>query len=320
MGNSIAKSILDTIGHTPLVALDRLSAGLPGRVLAKVEVVNPGASVKDRAALRIIEDAETAGLLQPGGTVVELTSGNMGTGLAIVCAVKGYKMVAVMSEGNSVERRKMLTALGAEVVLVSQAAGGVPGQVSGEDLALVEERTQQLTHELKAFRPNQFHNISNVRAHELTTGPEIWEQTAGKVTTLAAIVGTGGTFIGVSRALKARNPAIDCYAVEPASAATLAQQPITNTSHKLQGAGYALIPPLWEADLCDGFLAVTDEEATLTARKLAQQEGIFGGFSSGANVAAALHLASIANPGNLIVTIICDSGLKYLSTDLVEEF
>ena len=301
-----------------MVALDRLTAGLPGRVLAKMENTNPGASVKDRAALSIILAAEKQGLLRPGGTVVELTSGNMGAGLAIVCAVKGYRMIAVMSEGNSVERRKMLAALGAEVVLVPQTPGGVSGQVSGEDLALVEVRTQELARELGAFRPNQFQNPSNPLAHELTTGPEIWEQTGGKVTAFVAMVGTGGTFIGTARALKRFNSRIQCVAVEPATAPIIAGQPVTNTSHKLQGAGYALIPPLWDASLCDGLVTIGDEEATQTARALARREGIFGGFSGGANVAAALQLARTAQPGDLIVTVICDSGLKYLSTDLVE--
>ncbi len=318
MSSLFASSILETIGGTPLVALDRLAAGLPGRVLAKIEATNPGASVKDRAALSIILEAEKQGLLQPGGTVVELTSGNMGAGLAIVCAVKGYRMIAVMSDGNSVERRKMLAALGAELVLVPQTPGSVPGQVSGEDLALVEVRTQEVARELGAFRPNQFQNPSNVLAHELTTGPEIWEQTEGKVTAFVAIVGTGGTFIGTARALKRFNPRVQCIAVEPATAPTIAGQPVTNTSHKLQGAGYALIPPLWDGSLCDGFVAIGDDEATQMARALARREGIFGGFSGGANVAAALQLARTAQPGDLIVTVICDSGLKYLSTDLVE--
>ncbi|NWJ44467.1 MAG: cysteine synthase family protein [Chloroflexi bacterium] len=311
-------SILETIGNTPLVALDRLAEGLPARVLAKIESVNPGASVKDRAALRMIEEAEKQGLLKPGGTVVELTSGNMGAGLAIVCAIKGYRMVAVMSEGNSIERRKMLAGLGAEVALVPQAIGSVPGKVSGEDLALVEERTQALVKELNAFRPDQFNNPANAAAHELATGKEIWEQTDGKVTSFVAIAGSGGSFVGTARALKHYNPAIKCFVVEPETAQVIGGKPVTNSAHKLQGAGYALMPPLWDSGLCDGTIGITDEKATFTARALAKQEGIFGGFSSGANVAAALQLAKRALPGDLIVTLVCDSGLKYLSTDLVE--
>lgn len=312
----IASSIIDTIGRTPLVALDRIAAGLNGRVLAKVEFANPGASVKDRIALRMIEDAERQGLLKPGGTVVELTSGNTGTGLGIVCAVKGYRMIAVMSEGNSVERRQMLKAVGAEVVLVPQAAGSRPGQVSREDLALVEQKTTELTKRLKAFRPDQFNNPSNADAHDTTTGEEIWEQTEGRVDVFVAAVGTGGTFIGVARALKRHNPNIQCYAVEPASAPFMAGKRIRTTSHKIQGAGYALIPPLWQPELCDGFLTATDDEAIRTARRLGKKEGICAGFSSGANVACALKLARKAAKGTVIVTTLNDSGLKYLSTDL----
>jgi cysteine synthase A len=314
----ISNSIIDTIGRTPLVALDRLTGGLNRRVLAKVEFFNPGGSVKDRIALRMIEEAERKGILKPGGTVVELTSGNTGTGLAVVCAVKGYRMIAVMSEGNSVERRQMLKAVGAEVELVPQARGSAPGQVSGEDLALVEQRAAELTRRLKAFRPDQFNNPSNVEAHEATTGREILEQTDGRLDGFVAAVGTGGTFIGVARVLKKHNPAIRCYAVEPATAAYLAGKKVTRQRHKIQGAGYALTPPLWDTGLCDGFLTATDTEAIRTARRLGKTEGIFAGFSSGANLACALKLARKLNEEAVVVTVLPDTGLKYLSTDLVE--
>lgn len=317
--SSIAASVLDAIGQTPLVALDRLGAGLPGRVVVKIEGANPGASIKDRAARQCIEEAERDGRLRPGGTVVELTSGNMGAGLAIVCAVKGYHFIAVMSVGNSRERVLMLQALGATVDLVPQVPGGIPGQVSGADLAQVEERARELVHTLGAFRPDQFNNPANVRAHEWTTGPEIWTQTGGEVTHFCAIVGTGGTFLGTAKALKGRNPAVRCIAVEPEGAQPLAGRAVTHPSHKLQGAGYASVPPQWDATLCDGTLAIGDDEATETARLLATREGIFAGFSSGANVAAALRLARDAPQGSLIATVACDSGLKYLSTDLVPE-
>ena len=173
----LCDSVVGAIGATPLVALDRLTEGLPGRVAAKLEYYSPGASVKDRVALAVIDAAEASGELKPGGTVVELTSGNMGTGLAVVCAVRGYRMIAVMSAGNSVERRRMLEALGAEVELVPQTSNSVPGQVSKEDLDLVEVRTVEIVRELGAFRPNQFHNSNAVLAHERTTGLEIWGQT-----------------------------------------------------------------------------------------------------------------------------------------------
>ncbi len=318
----IAASVLELIGGTPLVALDRLGAGLPGRVLLKMELTNPGGSVKDRAALRCLEDAEQRGDLRPGGTVVELTSGNMGIGLAIACAIKGYRLIAVMSEGNSPERRRVLAAYGAEVILVPQTAGGLPGKVSGEDLALVEERTQELVQERNGWRPDQFRNPSNAAAHEATTGPEVWAQAGsrpGTIWAFAAIVGTGGTFVGVARALKARDPGIHCVAVEPDGAEPIAGRPITRPGHKLQGAGYGEIPPAWDPEVCDGTLAITDAEAIKAARALAQREGILTGFTGGANVAAALRLAADAPPGTAVATIASDTGLRYLSTDLFGE-
>ena len=307
-------SILAAIGQTPLVALDRLAAGLPARLFAKLESANPGASIKDRIALAIVEEAERAGRLRPGGTVVELTSGNTGAGLAIVCAVKGYRFVAVMSEGNSPERRRMLEALGATVELVPQVGGPHPGEVSGADLAAVDRRAAELTAELGAFRADQFHNPANVAAHEDGTAEEIWRQTEGTVTAFVATVGTGGTFVGTARGLKRRNPALRAYAVEPAGAPALAGRPVVQPRHKLQGAGYGEVPALWDAALADGYLTVSDEEAVATARALARREGIFAGFSSGANVHAALRVAAEA-PG-VVVTTINDSGLKYLSSDL----
>jgi cysteine synthase len=309
-------SILGTIGATPLVALDRLAEGLPGRVLAKIESTNPGGSVKDRIALRMVEEAERDGRLRPGTPVVEVTSGNTGTGLAIVCAVRGYRLIVVMSEGNSQERRRMLRALGAEVELVPQVGGPRPGQVSREDLEAVETRAAELVERLGAFCPDQFGNAANARAHELGTGREIWEQTGGRVDTWVASVGTGGTFVGVARALKARDARIRCLAAEPATAPALAGGPITDTCHRLEGTGYARVPPLWDPALCDGFLSVTDAEAMDTARRLATREGIFCGFSSGANVAAALRVARTAHAGAIVVTLVTDTGLKYLSTDL----
>lgn len=314
-----AGSVLEIIGGTPAIFLDRLGSGIPGRVLLKLESLNPGGSVKDRVAARCIADAEARGELVPGRPVVELTSGNMGIGLAIACAVKGYRLVAVMSSGNSSERRQALAAYGAEVVLVPQAAGGVPGKVTGADLALVEARTRALVRELDGWRPDQFANPSNTSAHEATTGPELWAQAGGEGAQLrafVAIVGTGGTFVGVARALKARAPTIRCLAVEPVGASVLAGRPITTTEHKLQGAGYAFVPPAWQPSLCDGTVAIGDEEATATARELARREGVLGGFSTGANVAAALRLAGEVEAGAMIATIACDTGLRYLSTDL----
>ncbi|MBW3631900.1 MAG: cysteine synthase family protein [Chloroflexi bacterium] len=311
-----SSSIVDAAGHTPAIWLDRLTTGLPGRVLLKLESMNPGGSIKDRAALQCLRDAEQDGRLRPGMPVVELTSGNMGIGLAVACAVMGYRMIAVMSEGNSPERRQLLAAYGAEIELVAQAPGSRPGQVSGEDLALVELRTSALVAELDAWRPDQFNNPSNPRAHELGTGPELWEQAGGRLGAFVAIVGTGGTFVGVARALKARDSAIRCLAVEPAGAQPLAGLSATNTSHKLQGAGYALVPPQWDPALCDGTIPIGDDEAVRVARDLGRREGILTGFSTGANVAAALELAAAGPAGFTVATIACDTGTRYLSTDL----
>jgi cysteine synthase A len=310
-------SILAAIGNTPLVELSRITRGLSGRILAKLEYLNPGFSKKDRIALQIIEDAEAEGQLKPGQTVVELTSGNTGTGLAIVCAVKGYPFVAVMSKGNSTERARMMQALGAEVVLIDQLPGSTPGQVSGGDLALVEEAAQRLTLERHAFRADQFHLASNRRAHSLHTAQEILSQTGGRIDLFCDFAGTGGSFAGCSAAFKAHNPAIQCYLVEPASAAILAGYPVANPNHRIQGGGYSMPElPLVDSNLVDGYLQVTDEQAIAAARRLATEEGIFAGFSSGANLAAALQLLETSGRGKTIVILLNDSGLKYLSTDL----
>jgi cysteine synthase A len=309
-------SILDAIGNTPAIWLDRLAAGLPGRVLLKLESANPSGSVKDRAARQCVMDAIESGALGPGQPVVELTSGNMGIGLAMVCSVLGYPMVAVMSEGNSPERRALLAAYGATIELVPQMPGGVPGKVSGADLALVETRTQQLVEELGAWRPDQFKNASNPRAHELGTGPEIWEQAQGSLAAFTALVGTGGTFIGVSRALKRRNSGIRCLAVEPEGAQTLAGKVTTAAGHVLQGGGYAMVPPQWDPEVCDGTIAIEDAEAIRHVQDLAKKEGILAGYSTGGNVAAALRIAATLPEGQAVATIACDSGTRYLSSGL----
>jgi cysteine synthase A len=315
--NGIAASVIDVIGGTPAVELSRLTRGLDGRIVAKLDYLNPGFSKKDRIARQIVDEAIASGELQPGQTVVELTSGNTGTGLAIVCAVRGHPFVAVMSEGNSPERARMIRALGAEVVLVRQAVGSPPGQVSGTDLALVEERAQALTRERRAFRADQFLREGNRRAHEEHTGPELWSQTGGRIDAFCEFVGTGGTYAGITLALKARRPSIACYVVEPAGAAVLAGEPVTDPNHRIQGGGYSMTEiPLLDGVPVDGFLQVTDDEAISTTRRLAREEGIFAGFSSGAVVAAALQLLRDAHLGGTVAVVLADSGLKYLSTDL----
>jgi cysteine synthase A len=299
---SILPSAVEAIGETPLVELSRLTKGLDGRLLAKLEYLNPGHSKKDRIARQILEDAEADGSLQPGQAVVELTSGNTGTGLAIVCAVKGYPFVAVMSKGNSPERARMMHALGAEVVLVDQLAASRTGQVSGGDLELVEQAAQRIVRERDAFRADQFRHRGNFRAHYLHTGPEILRQSEGRIDAFCDFAGTGGTFAGCAAAFKEHNPAIECWIVEPAS-----------EQHSIQGGGYSMPDlPLVSTEHVNGRLVIEDDDAIAMARRLAREEGIFAGFSSGANVAAAIRLLK----GRTVVTLINDSGMKYLSTGL----
>jgi cysteine synthase len=310
-------SVVEAIGNTPLVELSRIAHNLDGRILGKLEYLNPGFSKKDRIARQMIEEAEASGALQPGQTVVELTSGNTGTGLAIVCAVKGYPFVAVMSHGNSMERARMMVSLGAEVVLVDQLPGSTPGYVSGGDLELVEKEAQRIVQERGAFRADQFNLEGNFRAHYLHTGPEIIRQSDGKIDAFCDFAGTAGSFAGCAAAFKEFNPEIKCYLVEPEGAAVLAGKPLTKPNHPIQGGGYA-IPDLKfvRKEYVDGYIQVGGDEAIAAARRLAKTEGIFAGFSSGANLAAAIHLLKGELPGKTVVILMNDSGLKYLSTEL----
>jgi cysteine synthase A len=312
----VLDDVTQAVGNTPLVRLSRIAAGLEGNLLAKLEFLNPGLSKKDRVARQMIDDALASGDLVPGQAVVELTSGNTGTGLALVCAVRGHPFVAVMSKGNSVERARMMRALGAEVVLVDQAPGSVAGSVSGSDLQLVEEAAQAISRSRGAFRADQFNLPSNVRAHELHTGREILAAADGGVDAFLDFAGSAGSFTGVARALKAANPATRCYLLEPAGAAHLAGQPVTRPGHRVQGGGYSRDLPLLQKDLVDGWLQVEDAQAAECARRLAAIEGLFCGFSSGAVVSAALELLAGPERGATIVVLLADSGLKYLSTDL----
>lgn len=317
----LAGNICEAIGETPMVELSRIVEhyGAQGRIFAKLEYLNPGFSKKDRIALEMIVEAERSGALKPGQTVVELTSGNTGTGLAIVCRATGHPFVACMSEGNSVERARMMRALGAEVVLVRQTQADVKGQVSGGDLDLVEREAERIVRERDGFRADQFKLASAVSAHRLHTAPEMWEQTGGQIQVFADILGSGGTFVGCATALKQLDPTIHCYVVEPENAAIYAgHPPINNGHHKIQGCGYNRILTWMDGQLADGYLQITDGEAIESARDLARLEGIFAGFSSGANVRAAIKLLSGPERGKNIAVVANDSGLKYLSTDLYE--
>ncbi|BDU74352.1 PLP-dependent cysteine synthase family protein [Mesoterricola silvestris] len=317
--NGLCPSAVEAIGQTPLVELSRLvaHAGLSGRILAKVEYLNPGLSKKDRVARQMIEDAEGQGLLRPRQTVVELTSGNTGTGLAILCAVKGYHFVAVMSAGNSVERVRMMAALGAEVILVDQAKPARAGEVSGADLRLVEQEAHRITLERGAFRADQFLLEGNFRAHYLHTGPEILAQAGCVIDGFCDFVGSGGSFAGCSAAFKERNPATFCCLVEPERAAILAGQPVTRPQHPIQGGGYSMARlAALQAHPPDAYLQVSGQEAARAAQDLARLEGLFAGYSSGANLAAAKEMLATTHPGATLVVLLNDSGLKYLSTDL----
>ncbi len=312
-------NIYEAIGETPMLNLTRIQKhyGVSGSIFAKLEYLNPGFSKKDRPALQMVIEAEESGELLPGQPVIELTSGNTGTGLALVCQAKGHPFIACMSEGNSPERARMMRALGAEVILIAQERDSIKNQVSGQDLKLVEQATKQLTEERKAFRADQFKLDSSYRAHLLHTAVEMWEQTDGRIDCFVDFVGSGGTFAGCAKKLKEYNKDIRCYIVEPENAAVYAGRPLKNSGrHKVQGCGYAMDLPKINKTLVDGYVQITDDEAYDMTRNLARLEGAFVGISAGANVCAAIKLLQGKEKGKAIAVTLNDSGLKYLSTDL----
>lgn len=307
----VLASALDLIGNTPLVALGHVYSG-PGRIVAKAEFLQPGGSVKDRAAKSIVLAARADGRLKPGMPVVEMTSGNMGAGLAVVCAALGHPFIATMSAGNSPARARMMEGLGAKVVLVDQA-DGTPGQVTGADIAAAAEAARQIAIEEDGFYVDQFNAAEGVIAHETTTGPEILEQVGGPVDGWVAAVGTGCTFMGVAKALKASNPATICAAVEPEGSEPLAGKEIVKSRHIVQGIGYGLMPPHWDPELMNLSLTVTDVEVEHWHRQLAVKEGLYVGYSAAANVCAAVKLLSSGQmkADATVATILCDTGMKY---------
>ncbi|XP_041987260.1 putative inactive cysteine synthase 2 [Aricia agestis] len=315
--NEIKSSALELIGNTPLVALDRLYTG-PGRILAKCEFVNPGASVKCRTSLHMIRKAREAGLLKPKDPVIEVTSGNQGCGLSVVCAVLGHPLTLVMSKGNSVQRALHMEALGAKCIRVPQVQGKY-GFVTQADFKAAEAEGIKLAEKSGSYFVNQYNNEMNVDAHYSTTGPEIWRQSGHRVDAFVAAVGTGGTFTGASKYLKERNPNILCYVAEPAGAEPIKGTPITKPMHLLQGSGSGCVPSLFNYEYLDGTFAVTDEEATEYRKLIGEKEGLFVGFSSAANVAAAVKLLQSGKlPEDAwVVTLLNDTGLKY--TPVAEE-
>ena len=306
----IAYSLTELIGHTPLLEVRNIerTEALKGHILVKLEAFNPGGSIKDRAALSMIETAERAGIITPGATLIEPTSGNTGIGLAWIAAVKGYKLILTMPESMSVERRKLLAALGATLVL-TPAAEGMKGAIA---------RAEQLHRDTPgSFIPSQFDNRANPAIHEVTTAREIWDDTDGRVDILVAGVGTGGTITGTARGLKQRNPDIKAYAVEPEESPVLSGG--KPGPHKIQGIGAGFVPSNYDPTVVDGVMQVDADEAAATSRLLAAHEGLLAGISSGAALAAALRLARLPeNEGKYIVAILPDTGDRYLSTPLFD--
>ena len=301
--------ITKTVGNTPLVKLNRITEGLPGTVLVKMESRNPLSSVKDRIGLAMIEDAEKKGLITPGSTLIEPTSGNTGIALAFVAAAKGYKLILTMPESMSLERRRLLQVLGAELVL-TPAEQGMPGAIrtAGE---LVEKNPD-------AIMLQQFDNPANPEIHRTTTAEEIWNDTDGAVDIFVAGVGTGGTITGVASALKPRKESFKAVAVEPEKSPVISGG--KPGPHKIQGIGAGFIPNNLDVSLIDEIIQIDGDEAGAMARRLAREEGILCGISAGGNVHAAVELAKRPeNEGKLIVTIVCDTGERYLSTWLFEE-
>jgi cysteine synthase A len=299
----ISNSILDLIGMTPMIKLNRLSPQNGATIAAKLESFNPGGSVKDRIAFSMIQDAEDRGILKPGSTVIEPTSGNTGIGLAMVCAVKGYRLILVMPESMSVERRKLLKAYGAEFVL-TPAEKGMKGAV---------EKAEELAKTQGYFMPLQFDNPANPAIHERTTAQEILKQTGGKLDAFVSGIGTGGTFTGVARTIKAKLPHVKFVAVEPEASPVLSGG--KPSPHKIQGIGAGFIPKVLDTDLIDQIITVPNEEAYNFARLLATKEGILAGISSGAAVYAAQKLAKDLGPGKLVVAVLPDTGERYLSVE-----
>ena len=302
----VAKDITELVGRTPLVQLNKLTKGLEAAVLVKLESKNPAASVKDRLALAMINAAEKEEKLDKDTVIIEPTSGNTGIGLAFICAVRGYKLKIVMPESVSLERRLLLKAYGCELILTS-AKGGMK-----EAIAKTEELASE---ETKAFIPMQFENPANVEMHRMTTASEIWEDTDGKVDIFVAGAGTGGTITGVSERLKELKPDLRSVVVEPSDSAVISG--CAPGPHKIQGIGAGFIPKVLNVEVIDEIFQVSDDQAFDTSRKLASEEGILCGISSGANVFAALEIARRPeNKGKLIVAIVCDTGERYLSTNL----
>jgi cysteine synthase len=304
----LINNTLQLIKNTPLILLDKIST-VSINIFAKLEFMQPGGSIKDRAAFQSIKDAYEDGRLIKGRPVIEMTSGNMGAGLAVVCRQFGNPFIAVMPKGNSPERIKILKALGAEVILTDQV-DGKPGMVTGRDIEYSAQIAKKMAEEKEGFYVDQFNNPSGIKAHFESTGPEIFADLP-ETDAFITSIGSGGTFIGISKYLKSKNKNIKCIAVEPENAAILKTGKVINPKHIIQGTGYSLIPPHWEPGLADDIITVSDEEVEVMTRRLSAEQGLYAGYSSGANVSAALKYAQTDRSIKNIVTILCDTGYKY---------
>ncbi|MDP2981460.1 MAG: cysteine synthase A [Candidatus Omnitrophota bacterium] len=304
--SKIYGNITELIGNTPLLRLNKIKRGIETEILVKLESFNPCFSVKDRIGFSMIKDAEEKGFLKPGGTIIEPTSGNTGIALAFIAASRGYKLIITMPETMSIERRQILKLFGAEIVL-TPGEKGMRGAI---------EKAEELAKNTKgAFMPQQFKNPANPKAHRETTAEEIWKDTDGKIDILVSGVGTGGTLTGVGQVIKKRKPGFKIAAVEPFDSPVLSGG--KPGPHKIQGIGAGFVPDILEKDLIDEIFKVKNEDAIETARRLAKEEGVLAGISSGANVFAALEIAKRPeNKNKMIVTVICDTGERYLSTDM----
>ncbi|MBV9599134.1 MAG: cystathionine beta-synthase [Chloroflexi bacterium] len=311
----ILETILDAVGDTPLVRLSRLGAGIRTPIVAKVEFLNPGGSVKDRIGLAMIEAAERSGQLRPGATIVEPTSGNTGTGLAIAAALKGYRLVCVMPDKMSSEKIALLRAYGADVVMCPTA---VPRESPQSYYSVAERLAREIP---GAFQPNQYFNHANPAAHEATTGPEIWEQTDGRITHFVAGMGTGGTITGVGRALKRKNPSVQVVGADPVGSIYSAGDQFTPKIYKVEGIGEDFLPSAMDLSVVDRIEVVDDKESFLMTRRLTREEGILAGGSSGSALVAALRVArDVDDPDALIVVLLPDTGRNYLSKIYNEEW
>jgi cysteine synthase A len=304
MGMIMHKEITELIGGTPLVRLNRLSNPGSATIYGKVEFFNPGGSVKDRICLNMINEAERQGKLKPGGTIVEPTSGNTGIGLALIAAVRGYKLILVMPESMSMERASLLSSYGAQLVL-TPAWEGMKGSIREAESLLMQNPSY--------FMPDQFSNPANPAMHKKTTAPEIWEALDGKIDAFVAAVGTGGTITGCGEVFKERNPSIKVIAVEPAGSPVLSGG--DPGPHKIQGIGAGFIPQVLNRKILDRVIKVTDDEAYKTAKQLSKMEGLLVGISAGANVFASQQVAEELGPGKNVVTILCDTGERYISIE-----